>query len=138
LRRNGGSVRFTPPRGSGPTVPRIIPRSDRSPLLCSLGFTRKTAPCVTDSWQRGRTAQVGCHPPLTHEGTLVEMLRYIRQVMRSGHDRGASAVEYGLMVAAIAAVIVGIVFGLGTLVKSAFSTTCTNIKNSVPTTATCT
>ena len=68
------------------------------------------------------------------------MLRYIRQVMRSGHDRGASAVEYGLMVAAIAAVIVGIVFGLGSLVKSAFSTTCTNIKSSVPTptTATCT
>jgi pilus assembly protein Flp/PilA len=66
------------------------------------------------------------------------MLRYIRQVMRSGHDRGASAVEYGLMVAAIAAVIVGIVFGLGTLVKSAFSTTCTNIASEVPTTATCT
>jgi pilus assembly protein Flp/PilA len=74
---------------------------------------------------------------LTHEGTLVEMLSYIRKVMRSGRDRGASAVEYGLMVAAIAAVIVGIVFGLGTLVKSAFSTTCHNISSSVPTTASC-
>ena len=51
------------------------------------------------------------------------MLSYLRKVVRSGRDRGASAVEYGLMVAAIAAVIVGIVFGLGTLVKNAFSTT---------------
>jgi Flp pilus assembly pilin Flp len=43
------------------------------------------------------------------------------------------------MVAAIAAVIVGIVFGLGSLIKSAFSTTCTNIQSSVTTTtATCT
>ncbi|HET9658220.1 MAG TPA: Flp family type IVb pilin, partial [Kineosporiaceae bacterium] len=45
------------------------------------------------------------------------MLAYIRKVARRGRDRGASAVEYGLLVAAIAAVIVGVVFGLGTLVK---------------------
>jgi len=49
------------------------------------------------------------------------MLSYIRKVLRNGRDRGASAVEYGLMVAAIAAVIVGIVFGLGTLVSNVFS-----------------
>lgn len=42
-------------------------------------------------------------------------------------ERGASAVEYGLMVAAIAAVIVGVVFGLGTLVQTAFSKTCTKL-----------
>jgi pilus assembly protein Flp/PilA len=67
------------------------------------------------------------------------MLSYLRKAVRSGRDRGASAVEYGLMVAAIAAVIVGIVFGLGSLIKSAFSTTCTNIQSSVTTTtATCT
>jgi len=67
------------------------------------------------------------------------MLTYIRRVLRSGRDRGASAVEYGLLVAAIAAVIVGIVFGLGTLIRSAFSTTCTNIQNApVGTTVTCT
>ena len=51
------------------------------------------------------------------------MLSHIRKVMRSGRDRGASAVEYGLMVAAIAAVIVGIVFGLGTLVHNTFQNT---------------
>ena len=38
-------------------------------------------------------------------------------------DRGASAVEYGLMIAAIAAVIVGAVFGLGGLVSNAFEGT---------------
>jgi Flp pilus assembly pilin Flp len=38
-------------------------------------------------------------------------------------DRGASAVEYGLLVAAIAAVIVGIVFGLGGIVGATFQQT---------------
>jgi pilus assembly protein Flp/PilA len=42
-------------------------------------------------------------------------------------DKGASAVEYGLMVAAIAAVIVGVVFGLGTMMRSAFEKTCVAI-----------
>lgn len=63
------------------------------------------------------------------------MLRYIRKVMRSASDRGASAVEYGLMVAAIAAVIVGIVFGLGQLVKGSFSQTCNSIAAGVQTSA---
>ncbi len=35
-------------------------------------------------------------------------------------ERGATAVEYGLFVAAIAAVIVAVVVGLGTKVNSAF------------------
>jgi pilus assembly protein Flp/PilA len=55
------------------------------------------------------------------------MLSYLRKVMRDTKDRGASAVEYGLMVAAIAAVIVGIVFGLGTLVGNTFNNTCKSI-----------
>ena len=38
-------------------------------------------------------------------------------------DRGASAVEYGLLVAAIAAVIVGVVFGLGGIVGATFQQT---------------
>ena len=37
-------------------------------------------------------------------------------------EEGATAVEYGLMVAAIAAVIVGVVFAIGVLVDNAFST----------------
>ena len=55
------------------------------------------------------------------------MLSYMRAVMRDAKDRGASAVEYGLMVAAIAAVIVGIVFGLGSLVSNVFNDTCSSI-----------
>ena len=55
------------------------------------------------------------------------MLRYFRKLTGDVKDRGASAVEYGLMVAAIAAVIVAVVFGLGGLVKSTFSNTDTAI-----------
>ena len=40
-------------------------------------------------------------------------------------DRGASAVEYGLMVAAIAAVIVGVVFGFGFAARNLFAETST-------------
>ncbi len=52
------------------------------------------------------------------------MLINLRKVMSSAKDRGASAVEYGLMVAAIAAVIVAVVFGLGTIVSKTFNDTC--------------
>ena len=58
------------------------------------------------------------------------MLSYIRKITREAKDRGASAVEYGLMVAAIAAVIVGIVFGLGNLIQGAFTETCTAVADS--------
>jgi pilus assembly protein Flp/PilA len=37
-------------------------------------------------------------------------------------DRGATAVEYGLIVALIAAVIVGVVATLGTQIQTAFTT----------------
>ena len=49
------------------------------------------------------------------------MITRIRTTLR--HDEGASAVEYGLLVAAIAAVIVGVVFLLGGKVSSAFNHT---------------
>ena len=44
-------------------------------------------------------------------------------------DSGASAVEYGLLVAAIAALIVVIVFAVGKLSKRTFDDTCEAIKN---------
>jgi pilus assembly protein Flp/PilA len=43
-------------------------------------------------------------------------------------EEGATAVEYGIMVAAIAAVIIVIVFSIGTKVQSAFTTVDTNLK----------
>jgi pilus assembly protein Flp/PilA len=51
----------------------------------------------------------------------------IRRLARRARDRGASAVEYGLLVAAIAAAIVGVVFGLGGFVRQAFQHTCDTI-----------
>jgi pilus assembly protein Flp/PilA len=56
------------------------------------------------------------------------MLTKIRKDVRRGDD-GASAVEYGLLVAAIAALIVVVVFALGTLVNKTFNDTCNGIKN---------
>jgi pilus assembly protein Flp/PilA len=54
------------------------------------------------------------------------MLSYIRLVMATktqDGERGASAVEYGLLVAAIAALVVGVVFGLGSTIKGKFTQT---------------
>lgn len=41
--------------------------------------------------------------------------------MRKRQDNGASAVEYGLLVAAIAAVIAVVAFSLGGIVSAAFA-----------------
>jgi pilus assembly protein Flp/PilA len=46
---------------------------------------------------------------------------------RTAKERGATAVEYGLMVALIAAVIVVVVMTLGQKVNNAFSTVNSNI-----------
>jgi len=54
------------------------------------------------------------------------MLRYIAKfqtrMAQRNDERGATAVEYGLMVALIAAVIVGVVVILGTQISTAFQT----------------
>ena len=65
------------------------------------------------------------------------MLQYLRNILSKRDEDGASAVEYGLLVAAIAAVIVVIVFALGGLIKDAFSKTCTSIKSGTSSTASC-
>lgn len=54
----------------------------------------------------------------------------LRQGDATRDDEGASAVEYGLLVAAIAAIILLVVFALGTFVKGAFSDTCDTISDS--------
>jgi pilus assembly protein Flp/PilA len=70
------------------------------------------------------------------------MLNYIRLVMaaktRDG-ERGASAVEYGLLVAAIAALVVGVVFGLGNTIKGKFTQTqtCLSAGSAATTTSGC-
>lgn len=61
------------------------------------------------------------------------MLQYFTSVLaaKRNEDKGASAVEYGLLVAAIAALIVIIVFALGGLVRDVFKTTCNTIDTNV-------
>ena len=44
-------------------------------------------------------------------------------------ERGASAVEYGLLIAGIAALIVVVVFAFGGLLKNVFSNTCKSVAN---------
>ena len=66
------------------------------------------------------------------------MLHYVRSfIARRDNEDGASAVEYGLLVAGIAALIVAIVFAFGGVIKSSFSKTCGAVKNNGSTTATC-
>jgi len=58
----------------------------------------------------------------------VDVRRVLRRVLNS-RDRGASAVEYGLLVAGIAAVIIVIVFALGGTLSEVFSNVNTCIEN---------
>ena len=67
-----------------------------------------------------------------------EMLQNIQRFLnRKDQEDGASAVEYGLLVAAIAALIVIIVFALGGVVKDVFKNTCDTIQSNASTATTC-
>jgi pilus assembly protein Flp/PilA len=57
------------------------------------------------------------------------MLEYIRKITSRSNEDGASAVEYGLLIAGIAALIVAVVFIFGGVIKSAFKSTCSTIAN---------
>jgi pilus assembly protein Flp/PilA len=60
------------------------------------------------------------------------MLDYLR-IMLNAHkakmdERGASAVEYGLLIAGIAALIIVVIFAFGGVLKSVFHDTCASIE----------
>ncbi|GAW52485.1 MULTISPECIES: Flp family type IVb pilin [unclassified Nocardioides] len=58
------------------------------------------------------------------------MMEYIRSLVAGRRERtedGASAVEYGLLVGGIAAVVVVLVFALGGQVSGLFDKACTDI-----------
>ncbi|MEP6695258.1 MAG: Flp family type IVb pilin [Pseudonocardiales bacterium] len=61
---------------------------------------------------------------------------YVRLLVaiKTKQDEGASAVEYALLVAAIAAVIVAVLFLFGSTIEGVFKTTCNSIKSSSGTT----
>ena len=63
--------------------------------------------------------------------TLLQQFQMWLQVHR-GSDEGATAVEYGLMVALIAGVIVGAVYALGGSLNGIFTSTSSTISNATP------
>jgi pilus assembly protein Flp/PilA len=69
------------------------------------------------------------------------MIEYLRIMLNARtakmSDRGASAVEYGLLIAGIAALIVVVVFAFGDSLKGIFSDTCSKVTQSA-TAKTCT
>ena len=65
------------------------------------------------------------------------MHQYLRKVLRAKGEDGASAVEYGLLVAAIAAVIVIVIFALGGVIKNVFEKTCSSVATGASTTSSC-
>ena len=59
---------------------------------------------------------------------MIQYLRIMIEAQRAKMDeRGASAVEYGLLIAGIAALIVVAVFALGPMVREAFENTCSAV-----------
>ena len=65
------------------------------------------------------------------------MIHLIQSIASRREEDGASAVEYGLLVAGIAALIVAVVFLFGGLISNIFSSTCNKIATSATITATC-
>jgi pilus assembly protein Flp/PilA len=59
------------------------------------------------------------------------MLDYLRIILNARiakmDERGASAVEYGLLIAGIAALIVVVVFAFGGVLTNIFSNTCSRV-----------
>jgi pilus assembly protein Flp/PilA len=55
------------------------------------------------------------------------MFEKILATSRARNEQGATAVEYGLLVALIAAVVVVAVFAMGSLVRNTFTNTCSSI-----------
>jgi pilus assembly protein Flp/PilA len=80
-----------------------------------------SAHVLTDPYERRESAVAS----LDHHLGRISMLQLMqRLVNRRDEEKGASAVEYGLLVAAIAAIIVLIVFAIGKFVQSGFKNTC--------------
>jgi pilus assembly protein Flp/PilA len=69
------------------------------------------------------------------------MLDYLRIVLNARlskmEERGASAVEYGLLIAGIAALIVVVIFAFGGTIKGVFSNTCGKIAGGGSSSTTC-
>jgi pilus assembly protein Flp/PilA len=69
------------------------------------------------------------------------MIDYLRIVLNARfakmEERGASAVEYGLLIAGIAALIVVVVFAFGDSLRGIFTDTCSKVTASASGTKSC-
>ena len=69
------------------------------------------------------------------------MIDYLRIVLSARfakmEERGASAVEYGLLIAGIAALIVVVVFAFGDSLRGIFTDTCSKVTASASGTKSC-
>ena len=65
------------------------------------------------------------------------MLEFIRTITSRRNQDGASAVEYGLLVAGIAALVVAVVFAFGGVIKGSFDKTCKTVKGNGTAASTC-
>ncbi|MFL6156771.1 MAG: Flp family type IVb pilin [Marmoricola sp.] len=59
------------------------------------------------------------------------MFKFLNKIANRRDEDGASAVEYGLLVAGIAALIVAIVFIFGGVISGVFSKTCGKVSSGV-------
>ena len=64
-------------------------------------------------------------------------MNYLRNLFARRTEDGASAVEYGLLVAGIAALIVVVVFAFGGMIHNVFSNTCNTINTSANASSSC-
>ncbi|ROR90448.1 Flp family type IVb pilin [Nocardioides aurantiacus] len=68
---------------------------------------------------------------------MIKLYVALQMLQTRRDEEGASAVEYGLLVAAIAAIVVAIVFLLGDVVTEVFQDTCDSVQAEAATTAQC-
>ncbi len=85
-----------------------------------------------DSRKKFLLAPGGRQPTQGDNTMFAKIDAFIQNRLAKREERGASAVEYGLLIAGIAALIVVAVFALGPVVKEAFTDTCTSIKAGAP------
>jgi pilus assembly protein Flp/PilA len=61
----------------------------------------------------------------------------LRKLFSRSDERGASAVEYGLLIAGIAALIIVAVYALGLITDGAFQETCDQLDSAAQASASC-
>ena len=68
---------------------------------------------------------------------MLDFFKNLVTMRRDRNEAGASAVEYGLLIGGIAAVIVVLVFALGGQIEGLFQDTCDNVKTGSGAAQTC-